>query len=141
MKSNYLIIKEKKLIIETYSGIVTLENAQKHKIEMAKDPDFSTDFGVISDISKAILDMPVSFMPDITTDTFLQNKNSVALVHKANQSVYERIFNRLRAMFPPNHIYSINIEDLLLWLGLVDFRAEIESSLFKLHENPQFNWA
>lgn len=140
MKSNYLIIKDRKLIIETFSGILTLENAQKHKMEMSKDPEYSSEYEVISDLSKAIFDMPVSMTGELQNDSFNKNAKSGALVHKANQPVYERIFNRLRLVFPPSHLYSINLDDLLHWMGINDLKEEIESSLLKLHQNPQFDW-
>lgn len=141
MKSSYLIIKDKKLIIETYSGIVTLENAKQHKLEMSKDPDYSSEFEVISDLSKAILDIPPGAMPELTSQYFNGNTKSAALVHRANQPVYERIYNNLRSMFPEQHIYSVQLDGLLEWLGLRDYKDIVLNSLEAMHEKPQYNWA
>lgn len=142
MKSNYLILKDKKLIIETYSGIVTLENSKLLKLEVAKDPDYSKDYCVLSDLSRAIFDMPreVTEILDIKEEALKQNENSVALVHTANQPVYERIFNRLRSVFPPKHLFSVSLDELLMSIGMVDLSKEIEYSLILMHDKPLYNW-
>ncbi len=145
MRSNYLIMKDKKLILETYSGIVTLENSKQHKFEMAKDPEYSKDFFVLSDLTRAIFDMPngEADIPNlnINEDALKQNITSVALVHNANQTVYGRIFNRLRSLFPPSHIFSVNLDELLSSIGMVDLRKEVEYNLIFLHDKPKYNWA
>ncbi len=145
MKSNYLILKDRKLILETYSGILTLENSKQHKLELTKDPDYSKEFYVLSDLSRAIFDMPkemteILLVEDTSESLLKQNESSLALVHNSNKNVYERIFNRLRSVFPYSHLFSVSLEELLGSIGMIDLSKEVEYSLILLHDNPPYNW-
>lgn len=141
MKSNYVIIKEKGVVLETLSGIVTLEECVKHREEVVRDENFSPEFKIISDMSQAVFEMPKADVSALLQMDKSKDIETVALVHKGSVNVYQRMLNLFSDFFPIQHFYSVKMDDLLKHLNLNDIKAEIENGFSLLKKVPKFNWA
>jgi hypothetical protein len=62
---------------------------------------------------------------------------SAALIHKASKGVYEYMLGCFRFLFPIKHLYSVQLDDLLRYLGVDNLKREIEQSFDSLHKKPQ----
>lgn len=141
MKSNYLVIEEKKLVLETYQGVVTLDDCYKHKVDMLRNNDIDLDYKIISDMSRAVVDMPKKEISLLESKAIDFGINSAVLLHKTNRKLYERFYNRFRVFLPINHFYSAQMEELLQYFNISYLQKDIEFNLEKLHRMPKRVWA
>ncbi len=140
MKSNYVILKNKELVLETYSGIVTLEEFEMHKQAVENDPKFSPNYTVLSDMRQAVLEMPSSDQVLINPASEILNSETGVWLHKASKNVYEMIEAQFKTLFPIKEIYSVYLEDILKHFNINYLKSDIEKLLDKLHKLPKVAW-
>ncbi len=140
MKSNYLILKNKELVLETYSGIVTLEEYEKHKLAVESDPKFSPNYTVLSDMRQAILEMPNQGQVLVEPASDILSSKTGVWLHKASKNVYEMLESQFKTLFPMKEIYSVYLEDILKHFNINYLKSDIEKLLDKLHSLPKKSW-
>lgn len=93
MTSSYVILKEKKLVIDMFDGALTLENFKGHKLKQVAEKDFSPEYSLIIDFRFIEVRMTIEDVKEYAE--FVAKRGDVIGVRKAavivknpNQFIY-----------------------------------------------------
>lgn len=131
---NYEIFPEHNLLIEAYTGTVTLELMKKAKGCVTLDPRYKPEFNVIADVRNLTFDGTTQEIADYINFTLKHGKivgkrKSAVIFSTPNQHVYSDLYSRLN----PETVHSVHhfqeIESALKWIDSIKTSTEIEHSL------------
>lgn len=104
-KSGYKILKEKRLIIDVYTGNLNLESFIAHNTTRSVDVDYSKDYNLFIDVRSVTItsmlddvDVYVDYVAEI--GKWIGNRKTAVLVTTPNQTIYARQFVRLKDKLP-----------------------------------------
>ena len=139
--SDYAVFKDKKLIVEVFTGTVLPDSVANTKTIQSQDPNFSYVYDMISDFRDTFFN---TLMININGfhQFLIDNKipygdtHRVALlVSTQNQFVHADLFVRLKSNDMVRCFFSI--EEALEWLGREDEKDFIEEEAAKLKNDPR----
>jgi hypothetical protein len=105
--SDYIVIPEKKLIIEHFSGEINLGIILKQKYRESIDTKYNRNYNVINDSRNAVFflnsDDIKNYVDHIRNNEFLNRERNVAFLTKTpNQVVIATLFKELKKELPIN---------------------------------------
>jgi len=120
---DYKIIPEKRLVVEFFSGILTLDKLVKFKSRVANDRLYNPDFNIIDDlrevrfvISKEELFEYVSFIQN--KKELYGKRRSALLTATPNHVVFTSLFSSWCTDLPIDIGIVSSIDGALRWVGL-----------------------
>jgi hypothetical protein len=119
MPAFYKIDKERRLVMSTAFGIITMAEALAHQEKLLKDPDFDPNFGQLLDVTH-VTDVELS-APDVRRlalkTVFSPNSRRAILVKSDLQYGLARMFGIVRDGFGEKGIRVFRkLEDALEWV-------------------------
>jgi hypothetical protein len=124
-KITYRIFPQHQLIVETYSGAMTLEAYQQMKFDELNDALFDNKFNVMADLRQATFKKNESFEMLLAfisknKDIFDKRKSAI-VVNTPEQTPRAYIFTKkiIEAAPIASNLFS-TVEAALIWLGIYD---------------------
>jgi len=145
-KASYAIIKDKELIIEFYSGDVSLEALKAYRLKQTSDVDFSPTYDILTDIRSAVygvgtIDQVQEYVEYvISKGTIMGARKSATIVSTPNQHVYLNLFSKYNEKLPQEFNFFFQEEEAIAYLDKDISVNEVVSMLENLRNNPQFVW-
>ncbi len=123
MPAFYKIDKERKLVMTTYSGVLTLAEALGHQEKLPKDPDFDPSFSQLFDVTH-VTDVQLT-AEDVRrlarTSVFSPDSRRAIVVDSDLKFGLARMFEVLRDTMGEKGIRVFrNLEDALDWIFAKD---------------------
>jgi len=122
-KNSYYIDVDKKLIIETYKGLMTLENYKELKIREFADPDFDPTYHVIGDLRLTTINYTeedllklIEFL--IEKREYIGRRKSALVATKPIQVAASVIFDQSAGHLPLNVKIFNTIESAFQWVAI-----------------------
>lgn len=147
MRSSYLILKDKKLVIDIYNGILTIDGFKKHKLKQAAEPDFDPEYNLLSDFTKIEVHFSLEEVKEYTD--FLQEqrlkvvgkRKAAVVVSNPNQLLYAKQYDKnVKDISEQELVTFLNFNEALAWLNLSDSKQEIMALIEKYRKKPMFEW-
>jgi hypothetical protein len=122
---SYIVIEEKKLVVELLSGIMTLKSYREYKQKQSSDVLFSPDYNLISYTEDLLVDATVDQVSDYV-DFILINGNVAgkrktdSVIHTTNLHVYALIFEKLhenKGLLQEYRVFS-DVQEAIDWLDV-----------------------
>ncbi|MBN1462885.1 MAG: hypothetical protein JXQ69_04160 [Paludibacteraceae bacterium] len=138
LRSSYQIFKEECLIIEVFSGLLTLDNYKSHRLAVSLDVDFSPEYNLLVDIRSVVvtgLIHDVKAYVDFVIENGYTNakRNTAILVATPNQNVYARELALLEGMLQNLSIFT-DIDNAVKFVT-TDFTGnEVENFLLDIQQ-------
>ena len=119
MPTFYKIDKERRLVMSTYSGVLTIEDALGHQKKLLKDPDFDPSFSQLFDVTR-VTDMRLT-AEDVRTlaqrTVFSPDSRRAILVSNDLQFGLSRMFGIFRETKGEKRIRVFrDLEEALEWV-------------------------
>ena len=146
MHSSFIIIKEKKIMVEVLSGVLTLQNMKDHKIMQTHDINFSVENDLLCDLRNAIIKVTIDEVDEYikylsSKGNVFGSRKSATLVSTANQLAYSLAFKKFEEMLPQKiKIFNNDFDATLAWLGKSEEKDEISKCIEKMKNEPQYIW-
>jgi len=146
LKSSYIILKEKQLVIDIYDGILTLENFKGHKLKQATEKDFSPNYNLLSDFTTVEVRMSLQDLQEYASfikaqGNIVGKRKAAVVTNTPNQLVYATAYDKyIKNDVGQDLITFPTFEDAFEWLGLQDSKEEILALIAKFRQNPLFKW-
>lgn len=122
MKIQYQIDTIKRVITETWPENVNIEDYKKVKQSEFNDPDFDSDFNVITDLrilklelNVVVIDKIINFIKDNSNN--IKDRKSAILTNKPNQVVNSFVFKSKAKNLPLNIKIFSTMEAALNWIS------------------------
>lgn len=134
----YSILPEQKLIVECYSGQLTIKNIVKYKMKLISDPGYNTSYTMFGDLRDCEID---SLLDDVDQYLAIINQNQSMIMDKgkhvgifstANQKIYVQIFKDKFDDAEQNQGMFTKVEDGLTWINKVEHLSLINETFKKL---------
>ena len=133
----YKILPELELIIEYYSGKITVQDIIDHKKKEINNPAYNGDYNFIADIRESILDVSQKDFKDYLD--FIEMNNRVAgnrrtsiLTDTPNQVAITSMFKMSTNELPINYAIFSTLEAAINWVNLsADYYDVIRDVLAK----------
>ena len=123
MPTFYKIDKERKLVMSTYSGVLTIADALGHQEKLPKDPDFDPSFSQLFDVRR-VTDVQLTAEDVRTlarTSVFSPDSRRAILVDSDLKFGLARMFEVLRDTMGEKGIRVFrNLDDALDWIFAKD---------------------
>jgi hypothetical protein len=123
MPTFYKIDKERKLVMSTYSGVLTIADALGHQEKLPKDPDFDPSFSQLFDVTH-VTDVQLTAEDVRTlarTSVFSPDSRRAVLVDSDLKFGLARMFEVLRDTMGEKGIRVFrNLDDALDWIFAKD---------------------
>ena len=119
MPAFYKIDKERKLVMSTGSGVLTLADALAHQEQLLKDPDFSPDFSQLLDFTHITgIELSTEDIQRLARTTiFSANSRRAFLVDSDLKFGLARMFAVFREILGEKGIQVFrNLDDALDWV-------------------------
>ncbi len=115
LKASYIIYPDKKLIIEAFSGVLTLRTFIAYKTKQSKDKNFCSDYNNILDLrSLSIIDATIDQIKDylnfLIESNMVGERRNAILVGTHNQQVYASVFDKLHAGNKTAQVLSVFVD-------------------------------
>jgi len=139
---SFHIYPESKLIVESFTGIISFEDYKKMKHSQYLHPDFSNEYNVLADFRNAVIDDKYDLKA--LTDYFKQNierigkRKSALLANSPLQSdSMALISQRLSEVAPVNSKLFFSIQEALEWLNVNETTLSplLNGPMVKSHKN------
>lgn len=137
---NYEIFEEHNLLLETFTGRITLELMKKAKSDESLDPRFSPKLNVIADVRSLMFDGTTQQVSEYINFAFEQGgimgKRKTAVIFATpNQHVYSEIFSKLnnQNLLAVHHFQEV--KSALKWINCDKHHTEIEAKLKEIKLN------
>lgn len=134
MKHAYRILKEHRLIIESFYGEMDLPGYIEFKSKQIHDPDYSSNYNVLSDLRWVKFMFPASDLGEIS-DFFKSNINlnvdrkGCLLTIDPLQTAYSMVFNKLTSVSKVKWLVCTSLNEALPWLNCSLQEADISELL------------
>lgn len=120
---NYKVIPDLNLIIDYYSGTLTLTEILRLKGKQAKDPLWEPHFNTLSDMRDAFIAMDEEEIKTLASyqvkdEKWRVERKTASLTNEANHVVFEKLFNRLKPKNTKVLVKAFStFEATISWLG------------------------
>ncbi len=129
----YKIIPERCLIIESYSGIVTLDDLGSHAHFLGEDPCYDNSYDHLLDVRRVFYKMSMNdlaiFAEVVRRGDLADKKKFGVLFSTKNQMEFNKMFGYIFEGFSFKTMNSKKLDDLLVFLDQKDYKTEIEEFL------------
>ncbi len=137
---NYEILKEEKLIIESFRGTMTLDFMKQYKAGEVENKDFTPEMNVLSDVRSLSFDGTTQEIEDyfsftIESGNILGKRRSAVLYSTPSQHAYSFIYKKINRDQPIEIEVFNDIEKALFWLNQSIDPLVVESKLNKLKQH------
>ncbi len=147
MKSSFLILKEKKLVIDMYEGVLTLDTFKGHKLKQVNHPDFTADYNLLSDFTNIEVRMSIDEVSEYAEfikkhiKQIVGSRKAAVVLKSPNQFLYAKKYDSSVKEETGQQMFTfMSFDEGLKWLGLLGDKEEIMNLIKKYRENPMFEW-
>lgn len=131
---NYEILSEHNLILETFTGTLTLDLMKKVKSDETKDPRFKPELNVIADVRGLIFDGTTHEVGEyinfaLNHGSIMGKRRTAVIFATPNQHVYSEIFSKLNNGNELAVHHFNEVKNALKWINCDKHHEEIEGLL------------
>lgn len=137
----YTVLEQEKLLLESYHGDITLENAKAHIIKHLQEPSFNTQFDILTDLSGSVISLLVNEIPDYI-DIFnkLPNESGkrklALLLSTPNHLIYTYLLFLNREKINIDVQTFTSARKALQWLGKQEHEEKVVKTLKVIYMQP-----
>lgn len=142
----YQIIPEEKLLIEVYSGVMTLDRLKSFKLDEVYNPNFNPDYDRILlsvnlriDMHFGEVDEYVEFL--LSNEIKLSgNRKSILVVNTPHSEVYHTYLKSVSGALPERIYVVKTLECALEILERPYLQLKLEKLIKTMYKNPMHKW-
>lgn len=125
----YKIFPQHRLIVESYSGVVALEDLGNHAYNLSLDPDYDNSYDHLLDVRKVYYKMSINdlavFAEIVKRGDFADKKKFGVWIATQNQFEFNKMFSYIFEGFSLDTKMSKNLNDLLRFTNKENSKSEI----------------
>lgn len=147
MRSTYVILKDLKLVIDIFEGILTLENFKEHKLKQINEMDFDPNFNLISDFTNIEVRMSLEDVKEYTefvkkhSKPMVGRRKAAVVVNNPNQFIYAKQYDSNIKEETGQQLYTFTgFDEAIAWLALTEHKKVIMDTITHYRKNPLFTW-
>lgn len=144
MKTGFVILPEKKLIMENISGLLKIKKIAEHRKFIYNHPDFNRKYNFLLDLRDAKIDISIeqfnNYIKYLSSEGVFEERKSALLVKNANQIAFSKAFKKFEDEIPFHTGIFTKIDDAIEWLGLIQDKDIVLTHNFRLKSEPDFLW-
>ncbi len=138
-------LHEIRLVIEVFSGKMSLEAMKAFKLDQSENPEFNSEYNVLTIQNSILIDGLLTEVEDYVTflakqKTIAGNRKVVTVFETPNQAIYSSVFKKMHDKLPQEFTLRQNMDDALTYLNLVSHKDKIESKIKDLIKKPTAMW-
>lgn len=146
-KASYKILKAKKLLVEVFSGTMTLDAFKSYKLKQSQDVDFLPTYDFFVDMQDVVVDGTLDHVREyvkfvISNGYIIGKRKSATMINTHNQKVYAELFRNLHEVdtLPQDFRIFTDFDLAIDWLQKDITKEEIQALFKELKQKPQFVW-
>lgn len=147
MKSSYIILPEKELILEVLIGEVNIENIKTHRDILYSEKKFKPSYNIILDTTDAKINFGASelmtYMKYLAASNVFATRKTAILAKESNKERFSEAFNAFKGKFPADIEVFSKLSECMEWIKknhISISEKEVTKEFETLKNDPHYRW-
>lgn len=143
MYSNYKILKDQSLIIESHSGVMYLQNLKNFTDIQLKDPDYNPNYNVLIDVRDVDVKFNVNEINDYisyvkTHENIYGDRKEAILTDTSRQVAMASLYAGMQHLLRARIMVFSTIRSIIEWLAITHLDENEITTILDQFKNERF---